>query len=135
MYNFSRFRYSDLIMTHPKHVFSVLAAGILWGIISLFIRRLSAHGFTSLQIMTVRAAFSVPLAAGVLFLRDRSLFRIQLRDVWMFAGTGILSLVFFSICYFTTIVNCGASVAVVLLYRSEEHTSELQSPDHLVCRL
>src|SRR5258708_22824182 len=23
----------------------------------------------------------------------------------------------------------------VLLYRSEEHTSELQSPDHLVCRL
>src|SRR5574344_2519466 len=118
MYNFSRFRYSDLIMTHPKHVFSVLAAGILWGIISLFIRRLSAHGFTALQIMTVRAAFSVPLAAGVLFLRDRSLFRIQLRDVWMFAGTGILSLVFFSICYFTTIVNCGASVAVVLLYTS-----------------
>lgn len=118
MYNFSRFRYSYLIMTHPKHVFSVLAAGILWGIISLFIRRLSAHGFTALQIMTVRAAFSVPLAAGVLFLRDRSLFRIQLRDVWMFAGTGILSLVFFSICYFTTIVNCGASVAVVLLYTS-----------------
>src|SRR5207244_13436114 len=24
---------------------------------------------------------------------------------------------------------------VVYLYRSEEHTSELQSPDHLVCRL
>src|SRR5574344_1970282 len=23
----------------------------------------------------------------------------------------------------------------ILLYRSEEHTSELQSPDHLVCRL
>src|SRR5258708_27078802 len=23
----------------------------------------------------------------------------------------------------------------LLLYRSEEHTSELQSPDHLVCRL
>src|SRR5438552_9808762 len=30
----------------------------------------------------------------------------------------------------------GASVRFVsLLFRSEEHTSELQSPDHLVCRL
>src|SRR5258708_26017787 len=28
------------------------------------------------------------------------------------------------------IANCGWS-----WYRSEEHTSELQSPDHLVCRL
>src|SRR5207244_6314288 len=31
----------------------------------------------------------------------------------------------------------GARDALILhaLYRSEEHTSELQSPDHLVCRL
>src|SRR5258708_31387459 len=28
-----------------------------------------------------------------------------------------------------------ASVAIWLARRSEEHTSELQSPDHLVCRL
>src|SRR5258708_32013553 len=28
-----------------------------------------------------------------------------------------------------------ASVSIVPLTRSEEHTSELQSPDHLVCRL
>src|SRR5438552_12488522 len=29
----------------------------------------------------------------------------------------------------------GAVAALVRLPRSEEHTSELQSPDHLVCRL
>src|SRR5258708_12502123 len=29
----------------------------------------------------------------------------------------------------------GASEATVKIHRSEEHTSELQSPDHLVCRL
>src|SRR5258708_21886789 len=28
-----------------------------------------------------------------------------------------------------------AVMAIYLLVRSEEHTSELQSPDHLVCRL
>src|SRR5207244_13295727 len=27
------------------------------------------------------------------------------------------------------------AIVVVVLHRSEEHTSELQSPDHLVCRL
>src|SRR5258708_24662368 len=30
---------------------------------------------------------------------------------------------------------CGAAFALTLLGRSEEHTSELQLPDHLVCRL
>src|SRR5947208_6373954 len=29
----------------------------------------------------------------------------------------------------------GWSFAIGKVYRSEEHTSELQSPDHLVCRL
>src|SRR5207244_11133188 len=37
---------------------------------------------------------------------------------------------------FVGIVPCPIDVAVVeLRARSEEHTSELQSPDHLVCRL
>src|SRR5258708_19938119 len=31
--------------------------------------------------------------------------------------------------------NCAASPARRFWPRSEEHTSELQSPDHLVCRL
>src|SRR5258708_11413101 len=29
----------------------------------------------------------------------------------------------------------GKVVAIISRWRSEEHTSELQSPDHLVCRL
>ena len=106
------------IMSHPKYTLSVLGAGLLWGIISIFIRQLSAIGFSSLQIMTARAVLSVPLAAIVLLAKDKSLFKIDWHDIWMFIGTGIISLASFSICYFTTIVNCGASVAVVLLYTS-----------------
>src|SRR5947208_11148019 len=34
-----------------------------------------------------------------------------------------------------TMVNAPADGYTLLLVRSEEHTSELQSPDHLVCRL
>src|SRR5258708_20710884 len=29
----------------------------------------------------------------------------------------------------------GTPGSIIVLFRSEEHTSELQSPDHLVCRL
>src|SRR5438552_16276613 len=32
-------------------------------------------------------------------------------------------------------MEVDASVGQVVVFRSEEHTSELQSPDHLVCRL
>src|SRR5258708_26624106 len=31
--------------------------------------------------------------------------------------------------------NPGFEIDITLIKRSEEHTSELQSPDHLVCRL
>src|SRR5258708_10635192 len=33
------------------------------------------------------------------------------------------------------LLNCETSDLLKLSLRSEEHTSELQSPDHLVCRL
>lgn len=36
----------------------------------------------------------------------------------MFIGTGVISLTFFSLCYFTTILEVGTSIAVVLLYTS-----------------
>src|SRR5258708_15328024 len=35
----------------------------------------------------------------------------------------------------TTMVVTICAIALLAYYRSEEHTSELQSPDHLVCRL
>ena len=36
----------------------------------------------------------------------------------MFVGTGVVSLTFFSLCYFSTILESGASIAVILLYTS-----------------
>src|SRR5207244_12713507 len=35
----------------------------------------------------------------------------------------------------STHLRHGGDITASDLYRSEEHTSELQSPDHLVCRL
>src|SRR5947208_9126247 len=40
-----------------------------------------------------------------------------------------------SLCNFRNRVNKSLIIARSMTFRSEEHTSELQSPDHLVCRL
>ena len=53
-----------------------------------------------------------------LFVKNKTLLKIKLKDIWLFLGTGVISLTFFSLCYFYTILESGASVAVILLYTS-----------------
>src|SRR5574344_951313 len=101
-----------------KYTVAVILSGVLWGIISLFLKALTSCGFNSIQIMVIRAVLSCVILFFVLFFKDKSLLKIKIKDLWMFIGTGIVSLTLFSLCYFTTILESGASVAVVLLYTS-----------------
>ena len=101
-----------------KASIAVILAGILWGCITLFVRRLSAAGLTSMQIALARLAVSAVLFSLFLLIKEPSRFRIDPRDLWMFFGTGVVSLDFFITCYFYTMVRGQASIAVVLLYTS-----------------
>ena len=96
----------------------VVAAGALWGCISLFVRCMNAAGLTSADISLVRMAVGAAGMAVVLLVADRSLFKIRLRDVWLFIGTGMISVTLFNVCYFQCIQLSEASIAVVLLYTS-----------------
>ena len=95
-----------------------ILAGVCWGIISIFVRRLNALSMDSFRIMTYRAWFSSLMLFIYMLIRDRSLLKIKLKDIWVFIGTGILSLTFFSYCYLTNIIRSGAAIAVVMLYTS-----------------
>ena len=97
---------------------AVILAGCLWGVINIFVKKLSAAGLDSLQIALGRLAGAAILFSLFLLIRDPSGFRIDLKDIWMFIGTGVISVVFFSLCYFYTMIRGQASVAVVLLYTS-----------------
>ncbi len=97
---------------------SVILAGVLWGVINLFIRALSSGGLDALQISLCRTAGAAILFSLFLLIRDPGKFRVRLRDLWLFVGTGIVSLVLFNVCYFHTMIVSEASVAVVLLYTS-----------------
>lgn len=97
---------------------AVIAAGSLWGIISVFIRTLSAAGLSSIQITAVRAFIAAVSFIIILAVTDKKSFRIRISDIWLFAGMGIISVVLFNVLYFYTMINSQASIAVVLLYTS-----------------
>ena len=99
-------------------ILSVLLSGILWGVISLFIRELSAAGLSAMQICFVRLLFAAPIFVIVALAFSPAHLRIRLRDIWIFLGTGVVSVVLFNYFYFYTIIHSEASVAVVLLYTS-----------------
>lgn len=101
-----------------KAALSVILAGVLWGVINIFVRRLAAGGLEPLQISAVRMIVSAVSFTSVLALTDRKKLKVKPKDLWMFAGTGIVSVVMFNVCYFYTMIHSQASVAVVLLYTS-----------------
>lgn len=93
-------------------------AGVLWGTISVFLKNLSSSGLSLIQITAYRAVFSSFFLFVYFLVKDKNLLKIKLKDIWMFVGTGVVSLTFFSLCYFSTILESGASIAVILLYTS-----------------
>lgn len=105
-------------MKNSVYPMFVIFAGVLWGIISIFLKGLYSAGFSALQVMFFRGFISSVFMAIFLFVKDKSLLKFKLKDIWLFLGTGVISLTFFSLCYFYTILESGASVAVILLYTS-----------------
>lgn len=103
-------------LSGKKHTGAILLAGILWGTIGLFVRALSQTGLSSLQLVFLRSAITAVALFFYLLLFCRQALRIAWRDLWIFMGTGILSILFFSVCYFSTIQMAELSIAAVLLY-------------------
>ncbi len=94
----------------------VISAAILWGIIGLFVRTLSAYGFSPMQLISFRAYISAAVLVLFLLIYRRPALKIRIKDIWYFIGTGIISFVFFNYCYFIAIGEVSLSVAAILLY-------------------
>ncbi|MGE4485172.1 MAG: DMT family transporter [Oscillospiraceae bacterium] len=101
-----------------KHYILIASAACLWGCIGVFFKMLTAEGLSSMQAVAVRVIVAAVIYAGYLLFTDKSAFKVRLRHLPYFVGTGILSLVMFNWCYFTTIKASSMAVAAVLLYTS-----------------
>lgn len=100
-----------------KNALCVIGASVLWGIISLFVSGLSALGFSSMQVVAIRVFCAAVMLVAFLSVRDSAQLKVRLRDLPLFVGTGLCSIVFFNFCYFEAIkVIGGAAVPALLLY-------------------
>ncbi len=91
-------------------------AASLWGTAGIFVRTIENYKITEMQIVLFRALFSVICLAIIIFLKDKKLFKIKLKDLWLFVSAGIFSIVLFNFCYYKTMALTSLSVAAVLLY-------------------
>ena len=97
----------------------IILAGICWGSMGIFVRGLAdIAGFTSIQIVSLRLTVAAVTFTFILLRKDLKGFRIALKDIPLFLGLGLGSVLFFAACYFTAIQMMTLSVAAILLYTS-----------------
>ena len=96
----------------------IIIAACFWGSMGIFVRHLETYGFTAIQIVAIRLTLAAVLFSIILLFIDRSGFKIALRDIPLFLGLGIGSILFFTICYFSAITMMPLSTAAILLYTS-----------------
>ena len=95
---------------------SILAAAALWGIIGVWNRNLMAAGLSPTGIVVVRNFGGMLLLLAVFAVKDRGVFRVRREHLKYFFGTGIISVVLFTSCYFSCHKICSLAVASILLY-------------------
>lgn len=96
----------------------IILAGCFWGSMGIFVRKLGTYDFDSIQIVSIRLTIAAIFFSLVLFIKERSGFKIAVRDIPLFLGLGFGSILFFTVCYFTAITMMSLSTAAILLYTS-----------------
>lgn len=104
--------------TRKLDLILIIIAACFWGSMGIFVRRLTTFGFSSIQIVSIRVTLAALIFCLFLFFRERKGFLISLRDIPLFLGLGIGSILFFTVCYFTAITIMPLSTAAILLYTS-----------------
>ncbi len=96
----------------------VLLAGILWGLVGPVVKNLRVLGLTSIQISALRWIFSGILMFVIIFILDKKLLKIHIRDIWCFFCSGVVCVLMSSTLYFVTMPLASVAVANVLMYTS-----------------
>jgi drug/metabolite transporter (DMT)-like permease len=95
---------------------AALSAGIIWGLLGLFVRELDAMGITPMQMTCMR--YMIVLLAVFLFIlfKGRSMFRTNWNSFAVFLVMGVVGTILNSVCYFSSMSMISLSLAAVLQY-------------------
>ncbi|MEI0799434.1 DMT family transporter [Brachyspira intermedia] len=92
-----------------------ILSGIFWGGGGIFIRRLMELNINSFTVVSSRVIVASIIFFICVFLYDRSLIKIKLKDLWIFVSAGILGILGLNICYNEAVKQLSLSLSAVLL--------------------
>lgn len=96
----------------------VFLAAVFWGISGFFVRELGGLGFSTFEIVFLRMLIACVFITTLFAIIKKDAFKIKLKDLWCFFGTGAVGSLGCSLCYFTTMKNASLSTACILMYTS-----------------
>ena len=95
-------------------IFPVLS-GIFWGSVGVFVRYLKAAEMDSFSIVESRVVMAILILALWMLLYDKSLFRIRIKDAWIFCAASLFGMLGINLAYNEAINRISLSLAAVLL--------------------
>jgi len=115
---------SDEIKTNTFHssahvlrgFFLLLLAVLFWGGSAPVGKLLIVTRFDTLIIVQTRTSLAFILLLIFFLLKDRSIFRIELRDIWKFALLGILGIAITNYTYYYTVKEASVATAILVQY-------------------
>lgn len=93
-------------------------SGILWGSVGIFVRILTGLGMDSFTVTSSRLAMAAVMMGITILIYDKRLFRIRLKDLWIFVVGGLLGMLGVVLAYNEAIKQVTLSLAAVLLSMS-----------------
>lgn len=90
-------------------------AGILWGSAGVFVRELNDFGMDGYTVLSTRMIVATVFLLIIIGLYNRSLLKINLKDLWLFAGTGLLGIMGLNYFYNEAVSEITLSLAAILL--------------------
>ncbi len=96
----------------------IIGAGTAWSFLGIFIKTLSGYGFSSMQIVSMRATIAAFLLVLIFLFTNIQAFKIKIKDIWLFVGMALFSILISNGCSFAAMQESGITVAIILLYTS-----------------
>ncbi|MGN1165813.1 MAG: DMT family transporter [Lachnospiraceae bacterium] len=93
-------------------------SGILWGSVGIFVRILTELGMDSFTVTSSRLVMAAVVMGITIFIYDKRLFYIRLKDLWIFGVGGLLGMLGVVLAYNEAIKQVTLSLAAVLLSMS-----------------
>ena len=87
----------------------------MFGASGIFVRTFGSFGMDNITITFVRAIFATAIMFSFLLVKDKALLKINIRDMWVFFGTGIIGM--FGVTYFynEAVSRVSLALAAILL--------------------